>query len=78
MPLACPAWVPFFHHEFGSPDDMQNFASGEAKFCNPFVLQAPNKPPAHMPAQRFKVQYSGLGWWKGFGRARLSLREIPA
>jgi hypothetical protein len=50
MPLACPAWGRFFHHELGSPDDMQNFASGEAKFCNPFMLQASNKPPAHMPA----------------------------
>jgi hypothetical protein len=45
MPPACPAWVRFFHHEPGSPDDMQNFASGEAKFCNPFALQAANTPP---------------------------------
>jgi hypothetical protein len=27
--------------------------------------------------ERFKVRLSDLDWWKGFGRARLSLREIP-
>ena len=60
------------------PENGKTLLQAEAKFCNPFVLQAPNKPPAHMPAQRFKVRLSDSDWWKGFGRARLLLRGIPA
>ena len=37
--------------ESGSPEDMQNFASGEAKFCHPFGASSRNAPPARMSTE---------------------------